>query len=139
MTTSSRTSHVDSLRSSVLILEDDPLQALALEDAVNRAGLKPLAASDCETACRHVASCCLSAGILDIGLRHHLTSFSVAVELDRVGVPFLFVSGYGADAIPETLRSRPYMVKPWASDELIRALRAMISAARMEEACQKVG
>lgn len=135
MTRPPLTPHIDSLR-PVLIVEDDPLQALALEDVVIRAGMKPLAASDCETARRYVTSCGLVAGILDVALTRHHTCFSVADELDRRGVPFLFVSGYSADAIPEPHRSRPYLMKPWVSDEVIRTLQAMISEAgqRKEEA-----
>jgi len=61
--------------------------------------------------------------LLDIGLIREKT-FAVAERLDLLNVPFVFVTGYGADvALPAALANQPRLTKPCCSEALEAALR----------------
>jgi hypothetical protein len=43
-------------------------------------------------------------------------------------VPFMFVSGYGKDSLPETSGNVAVLMKPFNPDQLIAAVEALISS-----------
>ncbi|NLH80081.1 MAG: response regulator [Phyllobacteriaceae bacterium] len=109
----------------VLVVEDQPLIAMDLEDLLVSRGyavLGPKAtvaeALDC------LARVTPEAALLDIDLAGE-TSFAVASELGRRGVPFVFATGTaGADArIPDDLLDTPVIQKPWNVDDVLSFLR----------------
>jgi hypothetical protein len=60
--------------------------------------------------------------LLDVGLVRE-KSFAIAERLGALGIPFAFVTGYGADVgLPEPFAQRPRLPKPCSSD----ALRALL-------------
>jgi CheY-like chemotaxis protein len=59
--------------------------------------------------------------VLDINLRGE-SAFPIADALAERGVPFLFATGYGQEAVPERFRHRPHWEKPFDPDDLARAL-----------------
>jgi len=70
----------------------------------------------------------LNFAVLDVNLGIE-TSEPIAEELHRIGVPFLFASGY--DKGLERLTSKfdaPLLKKPFTSDDLIAAVEAHMAA-----------
>jgi DNA-binding response OmpR family regulator len=63
----------------------------------------------------------LDLAILDVDLRGE-DVFGVAAILERRGVPFLFVTGYGAAQLPEKYRGRPVVLKPFSEADLIERI-----------------
>lgn len=61
--------------------------------------------------------------ILDINLAG-TRSFPVADVLKQRGIPFLFVSGYGSDGLVDGYRHITTLAKPYAPQELERAIAA---------------
>ena len=61
--------------------------------------------------------------LLDVNLGAGETSFEAAEILRRRGVPFAFVTGYGAQGVRPDLRDAPIIDKPIDPDALKRFLR----------------
>jgi CheY-like chemotaxis protein len=95
----------------VLVVEDSSLMAAVLEDLLKAAGAAQviLALSvyaDLEVLRRQpIDLACLD---IDLGAE---TSFPVADELARAGIPFVFISGRSPDNVPEAHRHRPFVSK----------------------------
>lgn len=114
----------------VLIVEDEPLIALMLEDMLQDLGCEiagvagsPEAAL---TALEHGRA--PDAAVLDLNL-HGRSSGGVADALAARGVPFLFVTGYGDESIPEAHCRRPVLGKPFADNDLAKALNKLLADA----------
>ena len=61
--------------------------------------------------------------LLDVGLVRE-KSFAIAERLDALKIPFVFVTGYGADlTLPPDFADRPRLPKPCSSEALQAALR----------------
>lgn len=59
--------------------------------------------------------------VLDLNL-HGLKSYPIADALAQRGVPFVFLTGYGKDALDEAHRIYPHRIKPVTRDVLLAAL-----------------
>jgi len=56
--------------------------------------------------------------LLDVGLIRE-NSFAIAERLDRLKIPFVFVTGYSADVrLPAAFADRPRLLKPHSTDAL---------------------
>lgn len=62
--------------------------------------------------------------ILDVSLAGD-TSFSLADQLQAMGLPFLFVTGYSPSAAPAIPYAAPILQKPFSYDGFCAALDAM--------------
>jgi CheY-like chemotaxis protein len=103
---------------SVLIAEDEGLVSLMLEDMVRDLGARSVDVfAGVAEAIEAAASTHYDFAILDVILRDG-TSSGVADLLDERGVPFLFASAVGADALDERHRSRRLISKPFEEEEL---------------------
>ena len=61
--------------------------------------------------------------LLDVGLVREKT-FAVAERLDALKIPFVFVTGYGADVrLPAALAGKPRLPKPYSTEALKAALQ----------------
>lgn len=110
----------------VLIVEDELLVALLIEDILIEFGCntfgpcgtleKALAAASSET---------LDLAVLDINLAGE-RAYPVAEALERRNIPFLFVSGYGDEAIPEGHETWKVCAKPFKTKDLTRMLEAAL-------------
>jgi DNA-binding LytR/AlgR family response regulator len=63
----------------------------------------------------------LNGAVLDINL-HGRSVLPVAKELRRLGIPFVFTTGYDRAAIPEFVQDVPRCEKPIDQTELVRLL-----------------
>ena len=111
----------------VLVVEDDAIIAMDLEDTILSFGVKTVRiAANVGRALAHIAERAPDFVLLDIGLVQE-QSFAVAERLEALGIPFAFVTGYGADAaFPAAFLQKPRLPKPCATDALEAALRAAL-------------
>lgn len=115
------------------MVEDDYVLATDAAEALRGAGAEVLGPYPTEAA----ALDCLeehhpSAAVVDINLGG-VASFRVSRALRSWGIPFLFVSGYDAAAIPAEFADVPYFEKPVASNTLIGALIAVLGVDGLAE------
>jgi CheY-like chemotaxis protein len=109
----------DGMPGDVLIVEDDPIIALDFEDTILGFGVKLVrTAGNVARALEMIAERAPDFALLDVGLVRE-KSFAVAERLDELKIPFIFVTGYGADVrLPAAFRNTPRLPKPYSSDAL---------------------
>jgi CheY-like chemotaxis protein len=114
----------DGMPGDVLIVEDDPIIALDFEDTILGFGVKTIrTAGNVARALSMIADRAPDFALLDVGLVRE-KSFAVAERLDALKIPFVFVTGYGADVrLPAALAHRPRLPKPYSSDALKALLK----------------
>jgi DNA-binding response OmpR family regulator len=108
----------------VLVAEDEFVIALEIEDTLRRAGYEVVGpAATAGEAERLAAEEPLDAAVLDLELRDG-TAVAAADALAGRGIPFVFLSGYGAEVLPGHLRGRAVLDKPFAVERLPAAVEA---------------
>jgi DNA-binding response OmpR family regulator len=106
----------------VLVVEDEYLIADDLSRALSEAGASIVGpVGTVEHADKAITAGQLDGAILDLNLRGDM-AFSVAERLHAQSVPFVIVSGYGTNALPEQLRDWPSLEKPVSSAKVIDSL-----------------
>lgn len=68
----------------------------------------------------------IDAAVLDINLGRG-TNFSVARALRREGVPFLFLTGYNLESIPDELAGAPCLSKPADERQVIAMVEGLVA------------
>jgi CheY-like chemotaxis protein len=118
----------DRMPDDVLIVEDDPIIALDFEDTILGFGVKTVrTAGGVARALDMIADRAPAFALLDVGLVRE-KSFAVAERLQALKIPFIFVTGYGADVrLPPAFADRPRLPKPCSSDAL-KAIMAGLPA-----------
>jgi CheY-like chemotaxis protein len=114
----------DGMPGDVLIVEDDPIIALGFEDAILGFGVETVrTAGNVARALAMIADRAPEFALLDVGLVRE-KSFAIAAQLDLLAIPFVFVTGYGAEvSLPSAFDSKPRLSKPCSSDALKAALQ----------------
>jgi CheY-like chemotaxis protein len=109
----------DDMPGDVLIVEDDPIIALDFEDTILGFGVKTVrSAASVARALDMIADRAPDFALLDVGLVREKT-FAVAERLDALQVPYVFVTGYGADVrLPPALAGKPLLTKPYSKEAL---------------------
>src|SRR6202049_3195145 len=117
----------DGLPGDVLIVEDDPIIALDFEDTILGFGVKTIrTAGNVARALAMIADRAPDFALLDVGLVHE-KSFAIAERLDAMKIPFVFVTGYGADVrLPAAFANTPRLPKPYSSNALQALLKTPI-------------
>jgi CheY-like chemotaxis protein len=112
------------LPDDVLIVEDDPIIALDFEDTILGFGVKTVrTAASVVRALEMIADRAPDFALLDVGLVRE-KSFAIAERLDALKIPFVFVTGYGADVrLPAAFAHKPRLPKPYSSDALLALLK----------------
>lgn len=108
---------------AVLVVEDDPIIAIDFEDRLLGFGVTSVRTVGSVTqALDAIASRAPDFALLDVELIRE-TSFAVAERLLALEIPFVFVTGYGAEArIPPQFAGHPRLQKPCSSEALEAAL-----------------
>jgi CheY-like chemotaxis protein len=103
----------------ILIVEDDPIIALDFEDRIlGLVATTVRTASNVARALDMIAERAPDFALLDVGLIHE-RSFAIAERLDALKIPYIFVTGYGADAkISMPFTGKPRLPQPYSSEEL---------------------
>jgi DNA-binding response OmpR family regulator len=112
----------------VLVVEDEYLVAALIQDMLEAAGCvvtgpiprlpEALDAADRDS---------YDAAVLDINLGGARID-PVAAVLSRRNVPFLFVTGYGANGLPREYAGRPRLCKPFRMADLIGTLSSLVKS-----------
>ena len=103
---------------SVLIVEDEPLIALELHDALRIAGASILAATTIRDALELISYAQICAAIVDVDLGGDDCS-SICRALAKRSIPFMFYTGYVRAAALSTWPDAPAISKPAASSTMI--------------------
>lgn len=108
----------------VLIVEDDPIIAIDFEDRLLGFGVTSVrTVGSVVQALAAIAARAPEFALLDVELSRE-KSFAVAERLVATQIPFVFVTGYGAEtSIPAEFKTRPRLQKPCSSEALEAALR----------------
>lgn len=108
------------------MVEDELLVSMFIEDVLVGAGCRvvgPLTnLSDAILAARNEA---VDIALLDVNLRGEKV-YPVADILTERGIPFVFLSGYGKNAIPNDRPNWRVCSKPFSPNDLIEILRERI-------------
>jgi CheY-like chemotaxis protein len=106
----------------ILVVEDEPLTALALTEAVASLGAEvvgPAWSVKNATALAHEER--IDGAVLDIKLQDS-TAYGLAAQLTNRNIPVVFVTAYARDAVPRAFRGLPCVHKPFCLGELEAAL-----------------
>jgi two-component SAPR family response regulator len=109
----------------VLVLEDEALLSMLLEDVLAELGcmlVGPYGHADQALAFLKANPDAVDFGILDVNVAGH-RSDAVALEFDRLGLPFVFSTGYDESALDQRWRGKPCLRKPFRPADLERILR----------------
>jgi DNA-binding response OmpR family regulator len=120
-------------RLRVLIVEDEALISMLIESTVRDLGHE---AAGCAYSVSDALALMdetpdpIDAAMLDVNLGGKLV-FPVAEVLSERGIPFAFLTGYGASGVPEQFAGALVMQKPFSEDDLAFALR------NLQEKCSR--
>lgn len=114
----------------ILIVEDEMLIAMMIEDALQDSGGKIVGpAATLERALKLAREEEFDAAILDVTIRGGKV-YPVAELLLARGIPFAFASGYGDWALPDELRDKPRLTKPFTTAALEEQIRLLCGEAK---------
>jgi DNA-binding NtrC family response regulator len=117
---------VTSTSNRILIAEDEFLVSLLLEQDVTSAGYCVAGPFNNFTeALDAVRRGGFDLALLDINMHGHM-AYPLADELLARGVPFIFMSGYGAHDLPERFRTCPRISKPYEAKSLLNEVERLI-------------
>lgn len=118
----------------ILVVEDEPLVAMLEEDLLLEAGAEIVGpATSVAQALTLIGDGDLDGAVLDVNLGEE-TAFPVAERLTELGVPFVFVTGYGRQGLIERHAHRPVIRKPFKPQEFAKdvAMALMRGSARAD-------
>jgi len=110
----------------VLVVEDEYLVAILIEEILESAGcivMGPIPRLPEALDAAHHDNC--DAAVLDVNLAGERID-PVADALSERNVPFLFVTGYGANALPREYAERPHVCKPFRMADLLCTLSSVV-------------
>ncbi len=114
----------------VLIVEDETLLALDLESTLEANGCTVVGTmGTISAALASIQQAAPDAAILDLNLNGE-SAVPVADALADRGVPFLFLTGYDRDHLPERHRAAPLIGKPYILADLLRTLARAVDPSR---------
>jgi DNA-binding response OmpR family regulator len=106
----------------ILIVEDEHLIGSDVRRIVERAGARAYGPLDDPAAARQlIERYPIDLALIDFRL-HHVDSTEVARVLRAHGVPFVVVTGFARNALPEELQHAPYLCKPVREVALVETM-----------------
>lgn len=113
----------------VLLVDDESMVLMLVEDMLIELGAAVVeTAMALDEAARMAATAPLDVAVLDVNLSGQ-TSYPVAELLKARRIPFLFATGYGSAGHEKAWRETPTVAKPFAVQDLARALRLVLANA----------
>lgn len=109
----------------ILVVEDEYLIADDVRASLEQVGIQiigPVATE--KEALELIDKVPFDCAVLDICLRGQV-SFEIAHALHRLGIPFVFATGYGPSFIPSQFASVKLLEKPFKSDALIALIAGL--------------
>ncbi len=109
----------------ILVVEDEPLIALDVVAGVEALGLEVVGpASSAEKALDIIESKQFDGALLDANLAGRPVD-DIADALASRKIPFIFVTGYNRESLPQAFRDVMMLCKPFSRSQLLEALRQM--------------
>lgn len=110
----------------ILIVEDEPLIALNLEDALLDAGFQIAGvAGKLQKALAVIESGGCDVAIIDTNLAG-VSASPIAEALATRGLPFVVLSGYSPEQMPSELAGAPFLQKPCSPDLLVETVIGLL-------------
>lgn len=114
----------------ILIVEDEPIVAMAVEDILLDLGCEIVGpAYSLSQALNLIENEIFDAAVLDINLNGE-RSYPAAETLISMGVPFAFATGYAADRSQFPPSIAPVLEKPYTGAQLEALLRRIVGINR---------
>lgn len=112
-----------------LVVEDDLVIALLAEETLHQLGVQQVVVTGTsEEALAALEREPFDLALLDVNLGNH-TSEAVAERLAALRIPVIVATGYSeSDELPDALRNRPHVCKPYGPAELQRVLGELDAA-----------
>lgn len=115
-------------RARILLIEDEPVLAFALEEFLLEAGFEIVGiAGRMETALQIIGNGVFDAVILDANLAG-VSAAPAALALKELGFPFIVISGYSAAQQDSAFSGAIRFQKPCRPADLVRALHSILPA-----------
>lgn len=108
---------------AILVVDDESLIAFNLEQLIRDAGGVAHVAATCASALKIIEATHLDAVLLDVHLEDE-SSYVVAAELRRRGIPFVFLTGYLT--IREGYEKTPFLAKPISGEAVSKTIQGLI-------------
>ncbi len=111
---------------TALLVEDNPMIAMDIEDILLADGIEKVRlATTLEDADHHLTET-IDIAVLDFTLGSQTTE-NLALRLQALGIPFLFVSGFAEKlSLQKALKDTPIVVKPFQPEDLMAAVNALL-------------
>lgn len=114
--------------SRILVVEDEAIVAMLIEDMLGELGFAVVGpAARTGDALALLEETTINGAILDVNLGDE-PSYRIADALIERGIPFIFVTGYGAAGLDSAYRQHPVVQKPFTRARLEQALAAHVGA-----------
>jgi len=110
-------------RPKLLVQEDEVLIGLDHQHIAEHAGWDVVHATVPSDALKAIRTNTIDGAFLDIQLLRTFTSYTVAEELERRRIPFVFVTGLQPEFIIDRFRDVPVIRKPAFRTHLLEALQ----------------
>lgn len=112
----------------ILVVEDEPIIAMALEDMLLDLGCEVVGPASTLAEAQALAETAdIDAALLDININNG-RSYVIADELRRRAVPFAFATGYGEAGLENGGGNAPVLQKPYRQAEVEAVLRGLLRA-----------
>ena len=110
----------------VLVVEDDPVVAMVMEDALQAMGLEVLVDINLVDALNEVEASQFDAAMIDVGLRGE-NAWPVMVALQKRKIPFVVMSGGDLTALAEEFPQVRMINKPVSVEMLRQIVRDLLA------------
>ena len=112
----------------ILIVEDEYYLAADLAEALQARGVEVVGpVGTYEDAVAAVAAEEFDKAVLDMNLRGEM-SYAVAAALDEADIPYVIATGYSAESLPDNLRDKPRIEKPFRPERVAEMLAPELGA-----------
>jgi DNA-binding response OmpR family regulator len=111
---------------SILVVDDEPLIALGVTEALSDAGAEVLTAHDLTTALEAAVNGGVSAAILDVQIGASDCA-PLCAALNSQQVPFMFFTGSDQHDLLREWASVPTLAKPTGEAELVANVEALLA------------
>ena len=113
-------------QAGILLVEDDALIRMLISDMLEELGHHVVAeAGHLDEAQKLAETTVFDLALLDVNLAGKSIT-PIAEIIEKRGLPFLFISGYQTDGLPEPFKKRPLLSKPFMTPKLKAFIEEML-------------
>lgn len=125
-TKNNSTSMSGSSHCRILVVEDEPVLAMLLQDALKDMGCSVLFAQEVREAILLAKTEALECAFLDVKIGNE-TVVPVADALKERNIPFVFSSNFGKELLPQRYRDHVMLPKPYFPDDIAYVFRTQLN------------